>query len=302
MADYPKITIGVPVYNGEKFIQKCLESVLKQTRTDFELLISDNASTDKTSEICKKNVLKDKRIRYIRQRKNLGALNNFRYLLKEAKGEYFAFLAVDNYYQDNYLDKCISTLDTSKEIVGVMGKLKIDENYHDVFSKEKKMLKKIGLSYRPIQEICIEGNYNRRIKTWLKNIPWQLFYSVYRTEVVRKGDLNEFFVGSDGAFMLSILKFGGIRTISDTTFVSFPYGESINGTIQSAIKINPGLVSKIFPFYPLTKWCIKNLGIKNCLKNSRHIIRLNFDGVFLYLKDLYVFFKKKSSLENMDRL
>ena len=108
-----------------------------------------------------------------------------------------------------------------------------------------------------MQEISIEGDYNTRIKMWLKNTPWQLFYSVFTTDVVRKGDLDKFFVGGDGAFLLSILKFGGIRTISDTTFFSFPYGESINGTMQSAIKVNPGLLSKIFPFYPLTKWCLK---------------------------------------------
>jgi len=70
----PKVTIGLPVYNGEKFIRKNLDSLLSQSYPYFELIISDNASTDSTSSICKEYEKKDKRIRYIRQKKNMGAV------------------------------------------------------------------------------------------------------------------------------------------------------------------------------------------------------------------------------------
>jgi len=285
------ITIGIPVFNGENFIEKCINSVLNQTFKDFELLISDNASTDKTFEICKKFEASDKRIKYFRQSNNIGALNNFHYLLKESRGDYFAFLAVDNYYQNNYLKKCISILEISKNIVGVMGKVKIDEGYQDSFSKEKKMLKKLGLSYRPLQEIFIEGDYDTRIKICLRKIPWQLFYSLFRTEELRKSFSDEFFVGSDATLLLNIVKFGEIKTINDTTFFSYPHGESSKGMMRASIKYNSGL-GKIFLFYNLTKWCFKNLGLKICLKNLHYIVRLNLDGLILFMLDIYVFIKK----------
>ena len=80
----PKISIGIPVYNGEKFIRKCIESVLQQTNRNFELIISDNASTDSTPEICKEFLNKDDRISFERQDKNMGGCWNFNFLLQKA--------------------------------------------------------------------------------------------------------------------------------------------------------------------------------------------------------------------------
>ena len=78
----PKISIGIPVYNGEKFIRKCIESILQQTHRNFELIISDNASTDSTRKICEEYLNKDNRIIFVRQEKNMGGGWNFNFLLK----------------------------------------------------------------------------------------------------------------------------------------------------------------------------------------------------------------------------
>lgn len=92
----PQVSIGMPVYNGEKFIREALDSLLAQTFTDFELIISDNASTDGTEAICREYAAKDSRIRYVRQAKNLGPVANFKYVLDEAVGEYFMWAAHDD--------------------------------------------------------------------------------------------------------------------------------------------------------------------------------------------------------------
>lgn len=92
----PKVSIGMPVYNGERFIRKALDSLLAQTFTDFELIISDNASTDRTQKICKEYKVRDKRIRYVRQNKNNGAIANFQFVLDESVGNYFMWAAVDD--------------------------------------------------------------------------------------------------------------------------------------------------------------------------------------------------------------
>ena len=111
--DKPIISIGMPVYNGELFICDALDSLLSQTFIDFELIISDNASTDNTEKICRDYAKKDKRIRYIRQTKNLGAISNFQVVLNQAVGAYFMWAAYDDKWSIDWLEqlqkKIIST-------------------------------------------------------------------------------------------------------------------------------------------------------------------------------------------------
>jgi len=87
----PKVSIGMPVYNGEKTIKKAINTLLAQTFRDFELIISDNASDDETENICRRFALKDKRIHYLRQSKNLGASANFNFLLSMSKNPWKIF-------------------------------------------------------------------------------------------------------------------------------------------------------------------------------------------------------------------
>jgi len=108
--------IGMPVYNGEKFIVKALEGLLRQTFKDWKLLISDNASTDNTQSICSVYCGKDSRIQYVRQRNNLGALQNFKFLLSEARSPYFMWAASDDELENEFLEACIAGLNSSPEI------------------------------------------------------------------------------------------------------------------------------------------------------------------------------------------
>lgn len=84
----PRVSIGMPVYNGDPFIRGALDSLLAQTFTDFELIISDNASTDRTEAICREYAARDIRIRYVRQTENRGAKANFEFVLDKAVGLY----------------------------------------------------------------------------------------------------------------------------------------------------------------------------------------------------------------------
>jgi len=112
----PRVSIGMPVYNGERFISKALDSLLGQTFSDFELIISDNASTDGTAEICRDYERRDSRIRYIRQSKNKGALFNFKFVLSRAVGPYFMWAAVDDIWDRNFLRQCVNCLDSKPDI------------------------------------------------------------------------------------------------------------------------------------------------------------------------------------------
>jgi glycosyltransferase involved in cell wall biosynthesis len=77
----PRVSIGLPVYNGERFLKEALDSLLAQIYTDFELIISDNASTDQIESICRTYAASDRRIRYYRNKENVGAAHNFNRVL-----------------------------------------------------------------------------------------------------------------------------------------------------------------------------------------------------------------------------
>jgi glycosyltransferase involved in cell wall biosynthesis len=106
----PTVSIGMPVYNGAKYIKEALDSLLAQTYTDFELIISDNASTDSTQAICEEYASKDNRIRYIRQNENIGAVKNFQFVLDESVGEYFMWAAHDDLWGKSFIDNALNLL------------------------------------------------------------------------------------------------------------------------------------------------------------------------------------------------
>ncbi len=93
----PTVNIGMPVYNAENYLQGALDSLLAQDYGDFDLLISDNASTDRTQEICLDYTARDRRVRYQRNGRNIGAADNFNRVLEPACGKYFMWAAHDDY-------------------------------------------------------------------------------------------------------------------------------------------------------------------------------------------------------------
>lgn len=115
----PKLSIGMPLYNGGRFIESAIKSLINQEFIDFELIISDNCSTDNTQEICLKYLEKDNRIKYFRQETNLGATSNFNFVLEKSIGEYFMWAAYDDLWEDTFISECISVLDKNDDCVSV---------------------------------------------------------------------------------------------------------------------------------------------------------------------------------------
>ncbi len=113
----PFVSIGLPVYNGEQWVARAIESILAQTYPNFELVISDNASSDGTSVICKGYADRDPRIRYIRQPSNIGATNNFRFVLHEARHDRFIWTAADDWWDKDRLEKLVNALGPDDAVV-----------------------------------------------------------------------------------------------------------------------------------------------------------------------------------------
>jgi glycosyltransferase involved in cell wall biosynthesis len=113
----PRVSIGLPVYNGEQFLSESLSSILAQTFEDYELIISDNASTDRTPEICRAYAARDARVHYYRNATNLGGARNFNRVFELSSGEYFKWVAADDVCAPTFLARCVEALDGEPEAV-----------------------------------------------------------------------------------------------------------------------------------------------------------------------------------------
>jgi glycosyltransferase involved in cell wall biosynthesis len=113
----PRLTLGLPVYNGERFLAASLDALLAQTFTDFELIISDNCSTDRTGEIARQYEAKDSRVRYVRHSQNRGSTFNHNFVIEQSRGEFFKWVSHDDLYAPDLLQRCIDALDSRPEIV-----------------------------------------------------------------------------------------------------------------------------------------------------------------------------------------
>ena len=294
-----KLSIGMPVYNGELFIERAIESILAQTFTDFELIISDNASTDSTQEICQNFSKKDDRIRIFKQEKNIGVHRNFYFLLSQARGEYFAWAAVDDYLDKDFMEKNLKVLESNNSIVSSIGKiipygtesLNIDPKLIDT-SNYPKFLKnyvKRGRHKKMMDTGPISGDINTKIRNLLK-ITKALgrWYGVHRTEQLKQCIIKKPFINVEVAVFLNLLRLGDFYEESSTTLYEFDEGVSSRGIINMAKNSGHNLFEIIFPFYPFTKWLIQNFGILTFMRNFDILFRMNCGGGFALSVDLFL--------------
>jgi glycosyltransferase involved in cell wall biosynthesis len=113
----PRLTIGLPVYNGENYLAEAIEALLGQTYDNFELIIADNASTDGTADICRRYAREDPRVRHLRHPENIGLARNHNCLVAEARGELFKWGSHDDLYGRDLLRLCVEALDDRPDIV-----------------------------------------------------------------------------------------------------------------------------------------------------------------------------------------
>ncbi|MEB3293272.1 MAG: glycosyltransferase family A protein [Synechococcales bacterium] len=115
-ASLPRVSIGVPVYNGEKYLRAALDSLLAQTFTDFEIVICDNASSDSTEQICQEYVQRDRRVKYHRNEYNIGPVKNYNRAFELSQGYYFKWATHDDVYAPTWLERCVEVMDTNPDV------------------------------------------------------------------------------------------------------------------------------------------------------------------------------------------
>ena len=197
------VTVGLPVYNGEKYLRQALESLLSQSHASIELIVSDNASTDATERICLEVAAKDKRVFYIRQSLNNGPIWNFNFVLGQAKGDYFMWAAHDDLWDKEWVARLLNnhkskTAISFGHVVNIDERGKIIKTYpRSEFSGNRLM--------RLIRFYLAEDTHGKP----------NLIYGLYKTDLLKKLGFKLYGksqYGQDMQVILSCLPYGGIAS------------------------------------------------------------------------------------------
>jgi glycosyltransferase involved in cell wall biosynthesis len=193
----PRVSIGLPVYNGERYLEEAVNTLLAQTHRDFELIICDNASNDGTEQIARRLARHDPRIRYVRHERNLGVARNFNEAFRLSKGEYFKWAACDDLVAPQLLERCLQAIEQDDSIVLV--------SVRSLFvgpTGERLPGGDDGLH-------LMHERASDRFVGLIKNIGWcNAQYGLMRADVLRRTRLFGSFVGSDVCFLAELSLFG----------------------------------------------------------------------------------------------
>ncbi len=203
----PTVSIGLPVHNGERFLAEALDSLLAQTHTDFELVISDNASDDSTEDICRAYAARDARIRYIRQPANIGADPNHRFVFEQARGRYFKWASDDDLYAPDFVRRCMETLEAHPEaVLATAADASIDEQGEIIEP----------LTYRVDTE---NPRAPARLKSLLHVSGGNDDYGVIRSDVIRRvAPYGSGGYGSDRVFVGGLVLQGPFRHVPEILY------------------------------------------------------------------------------------
>lgn len=194
MSATPRISIGMPVYNGAKWLAPTVESVLSQRFQDIELVISDNASTDDTEALCQAYAARDPRVRYRRNRENVGIANNFNLAFTHARGRYFKWMSCGDLIAPAFLTRCADLLDRRPEVV-------LAYPVTRVFSEDPAH----GEDYREVFDLDVDDpvqrfrDYTRRVR--LNNI----MHGLYRRDTLARTRLYRSFLRADYNMIAAVL-------------------------------------------------------------------------------------------------
>lgn len=209
------------MYNGEKYLEAALESLLTQTFDDLEVVIADNASTDGTEEICRAAAARDSRVRYVRHPENLGAAANHNVLLDLAAGRYFAWAAHDDLHEPKFTELCAEVLDDDPSVVGAYPRTRlIDERSSDLGEYTDARPPDAGTPSARLAQILLVPRFNSVLRYCLP------VYGLFRADDIRRGPLIGPFNSSDKAFILDAALRGRVVEVDEVLFANRKHGES----------------------------------------------------------------------------
>ena len=233
----------MPVYNGERYISETLDSLFAQTFGDFELIICDNASMDRTEQLCRAYADRDARIRYVRNAKNFGAARNYRRAFELSSSKYFRWANADDLFAPEGLARCVEVLDREPSVVLTYPKTKfIDERGNVISEYEDDLhLQSFKASERFSQVMERLGYVN-------------VIYGLIRADILRKTGLLRNFPGGDIPLVAELALYGKFREIPE-----FMFFRRLHPGALSSYKVDVSLTQEFFDpstkgKIPMTQW------------------------------------------------
>lgn len=211
----PLVGIGIPTYNRAFSLKRAIESVLAQDYSNLELVISDDASEDATATLCEEFRKRDDRVRYIRQQTNQGITTNFVEVFKRSRGEFFMWLADDDWLDSSYVSQCLQVLIEQPDHALVCGKAKYFEGGKFLFEEDAINLLQDSGRHRVLayyQQVGVNG----------------ILYGVMRREQLEKVPPMQNILGDDWLLIASIAFTGKARTLESVSINRSFEGASIN--------------------------------------------------------------------------
>lgn len=206
--DHPRVSIGMPVYNGQRYIGKTIESLLRQTFQDFELIISDNASTDGTQTVCREYEAADSRIRYHRNSENLGAQANYNAVFLQARAPYFKWASSNDLCEPRFLETCVQQLDEHSDAVLAYPRTRLllgDEGTAEDYQEPARVDQD-----RPCD----------RFRDFLENGDLNnVMNGLIRADALRRTSLMRTYLGSDMVLMAELALYGKFVQIPEVLFL-----------------------------------------------------------------------------------
>lgn len=191
-AKIPRVSIGLAVYNGDRYLEGAIQSILAQTYRDFELVIFDNASTDRSEAICRQYAERDSRIRYTRNPRNVGGANNHNLTFQNARGEFFRWAAHDDLLAPTLLEACVAALDANPDVALVFPRvIGIDADGKELG------VTGIGEGTERLPAARLRTMVSRRHKC-------EAIYGLVRADALRKTDLLLNYTDSDRVLLTDL--------------------------------------------------------------------------------------------------
>ena len=218
----PRVSVGLPVYNGERFLETALDSLLCQTCADFELIISDNASTDGTEAICRRYAQRDPRILYHRSERNRGAAWNHNRVVELARAPYFKWAAHDDVCAPQFLERCADVLDRQPAVI--------------LCYPQTVLIDETGQQLSVCADRCAPASSDPFLRfrdlmgTLARSNP---MYGIIRTSVLRRTPLIGAYPASDLVLLSELALRGAFHLVAETLFFRRDHPQKSN-------RSNPG--------------------------------------------------------------
>ncbi|MDT7542567.1 MAG: hypothetical protein QOE33_2471 [Acidobacteriota bacterium] len=210
----PRISVGLPTYNRASSLRLAVESVLAQDYDDFELIISDNGSTDETRALCEEFAARDPRVRYIAQPVNRGISFNFQATLSAARGELFMWLADDDWLSPSYFSSCMEALSGHDDYALVCGKTKY-------FRDGKFVMEEGGMS-------LLQTEASARVLVYYQRVVRNgAFYGIMRRSLLKSIEIQTI-LGGDWFFVAAVAFTGKIKMVETVSLNRSIAGSSEN--------------------------------------------------------------------------